>query len=135
MRVDHSMILNVVNQPGDAVAPCARSSRTTTRTSAAREALRAGPELGDELVGAGVLEWLPEPDADGRVLRLAIELQEDFALNQPLASFALVALRAARPGVRDHALDVLSVVEAILDDPVPCSGPSRTRRAARRSPR
>jgi hypothetical protein len=91
--------------------------------------------LGDELVEAGVLEWLPEPDADGRTLRLAIELQENFALNQPLASFALVAFELLDPESETYALDVLSVVEAILDDPSPCCAPRPTRPRARRSPR
>jgi hypothetical protein len=66
-----------------------------------------------------VLEWLPEPDADGRVLRLAADLQDDFALNQPLASFALAAMELLDPDAETYALDVLSVVEAILEDPWP----------------
>ena len=32
------------------------------------------------------------PDADGRTLGLTVELPDDFALNQPLAHFALAAL-------------------------------------------
>jgi hypothetical protein len=75
--------------------------------------------LGDELVDAGVLEWLPTPDEHGRTLRLAVDLQENFALNQPLASFALVAFELLDPDAETYALDVLSVVEAILDDPFP----------------
>ena len=66
-----------------------------------------------------MLEWLPEPDADGRTLRLAIELQEDFALNQPLASFALVAFDLLDPESETTRSTSLSVVEAILDDPFP----------------
>ena len=66
-----------------------------------------------------MLEALAEPDADGRTLRLALALQEDFALNQPLASFALVALDLLDPESREYAYDVVSVVEAILDDPFP----------------
>ena len=101
MRVDHSMILNVVNQPGDAVATMRalmednhEDERRRGRLFEQSEALRT------ELLEAGVLELLPEPDAEGRTLRLAVELQEDFALNQPLASFALRRAGAARPGVR-----------------------------------
>jgi hypothetical protein len=120
MRVDHAMILNVVNQPGDAVVAMRALVEDNHEDERGREKLsEQARALGDELVDAGVLEWLPEPDADGRVLRLAIELQEDFALNQPLASFALVALELLDPESEDHALDVISVVEAILDDPFP----------------
>jgi superfamily II RNA helicase len=120
MRVDHSMILNVVNQPGDAVETMRalmednhEDERKQARLSEQAEALRT------ELLDAGVLEALTEPDADGRTLRLAVALQEDFALNQPLASFALVALELLDPESPEHAYDVVSVVEAILDDPFP----------------
>ncbi len=120
MRVDHSMILNVVNQPGDAVQTMRALMEDNHEDERGRRRLSEQAQaLGDELLAAGVLEWLPEPDADGRILRLAVELQHDFALNQPLASFALAALELLDPDAEDHALDVLSVVEAILDDPFP----------------
>ena len=55
---------------------------------------------------SGVLERLAEPDADGRTLQLAPALQEDFALNQPLASFALAAFELIDPESETYALDV-----------------------------
>ncbi|MGE4425171.1 MAG: DEAD/DEAH box helicase [Solirubrobacteraceae bacterium] len=120
MRVDHSMILNVVHQPADPVeamrALMEDNHEDEGRQARLSEQARA---LGDELVAAGVLEWLPEPDADGRRLQLAVDLQDDFALNQPLASFALVAFELLNPEAETYTLDVLSVVEAILDDPFP----------------
>ena len=60
-----------------------------------------------------------EPDEHGRTLQLAPALQEDFALNQPLASFAQAAFELIDPESETYALDVLSVVESILDDPFP----------------
>jgi len=120
MRVDHSMILNVVNQPADPVATMRALMEDNHEDERGRRRLSEQAQaLGSELVDAGVLEWLAEPDADGRTLRLAVELQEDFALNQPLASFALAAFELIDPASEHHALDVLSVVEAILDDPFP----------------
>jgi superfamily II RNA helicase len=120
MRVDHSMILNVVNQPRDPVEAMRALMEDNHEDERGRQRLaEQARALGDELLAAGVLEWLPEADTDGRTLRLAVELQEDFALNQPLASFALAALELLDPESEHHALDVLSVVEAILDDPFP----------------
>jgi hypothetical protein len=52
-------------------------------------------------------------------VRLAVDLQENFALNQPLASFAVSVLELLDPESETYALDVVSVVEAILDDPFP----------------
>ncbi|MCZ4494268.1 MAG: box helicase domain protein, partial [Conexibacter sp.] len=120
MRVDHSMILNVVNQPADPVLTMRALMEDNHEDERGRRRLSEQAQaLGGELLDAGVLEWLPQPDAHGRTLRLAHALQEDFALNQPLASFALVAFALIDPASEHYALDVLSVVEAILDDPFP----------------
>jgi superfamily II RNA helicase len=120
MRVDHAMILNVVRRPGDPVEAMRALMEDNHEDERGRGRLaEQARALGDELIGAGVLEWLPEPDAEGRTLRLAVDLQENFALNQPLASFALVAFEILDPEAETHALDLLSVVEAILDDPFP----------------
>ena len=120
MRVDHAMILNVVNQPGDAVETMQALLEDNHEDERGRTRLyEQAQALGDELVAAGVLAWLPEPDAEGRTLALAVDLQENFALNQPLASFALQALELLGQESERDPLDVLSVIEAILDDPFP----------------
>ncbi len=120
MRVDHATILNLVARPGDAVeAMRSLVERSHEDERGKARLLERAQELGDELVGAGVLEWLPEPDPEGRVLRLGVDLQDDFALNQPLASFALAAFERLDPESTTPTLDVVSVVEAILDDPWP----------------
>jgi superfamily II RNA helicase len=120
MKVDHSTILNVVQQPGDAVETMQRLLEESHEDERGRTKLiEQAMALGDELLAAGVLEWLGEPDAHGRRLALAEELQEDFALNQPLASFALAAMERVIEESEDPTLDLVSVVEAILDDPWP----------------
>jgi superfamily II RNA helicase len=120
MRVDHAMILNVVNQPGDAVDTMQGLLEDSHEDERGRTRLyEQAQALGDELVAVGVLAWLPEPDAEGRTLALAVDLQENFALNQPLASFALQALELLGEESERDPLDVLSVIEAILDDPFP----------------
>ncbi|HEY1539477.1 MAG TPA: DUF3516 domain-containing protein [Solirubrobacteraceae bacterium] len=120
MRVDHAMILNVVNQPADPVQIMRGLMEDNHEDERGRRRLSERAQaLGDELVGAGVLVWLAEPDRDGRTLQLALELQDDFALNQPLASFALDAFSLLDPDSDTYSLDMLSVVEAILDDPFP----------------
>ena len=120
MRVDHAMILNVVNQPADPVEIMRALMEDNHEDERGRRRLSDQAKLlGDELVNAGVLVWLTEPDPDGRTLKLAVELQADFALNQPLASFALEAFSLLDSESESYTLDVLSVVEAILDDPFP----------------
>ncbi|QIM23181.1 DUF3516 domain-containing protein [Phycicoccus sp. HDW14] len=48
-----------------------------------------------------------------------MDLHEGFALNQALSAFALAALELLDRESPDYALDVVSVIEATLDDPRP----------------
>lgn len=120
MRVNHAVILNVINQRGDSdevlrtlLEDSHEDERGKTRL------LNQAESLKEELLASGVLERLDPPDEDGRTLELAPALQQDFALNQPLASFALVAFDLLDTESETFTFDVLSVVEAILDDPFP----------------
>src|SRR5205085_6357485 len=58
-----------------------------------------------------------EPDEHGRTVRLTVDLQLDFALNQPLSPFALAAVELLDRDSPTYALDVLSVIESTLDNP------------------
>src|SRR3954449_4962475 len=120
MRVNHGIILNVINQradPDEVMRALLEDNHEDDRgrLRLAEQAL----SLTEELLAAGVLERLAAPDAYGRTLQLAPELQDDFALNQPLARFAMGAFELIDPESETYALDVLSVVESILDDPFP----------------
>jgi uncharacterized protein DUF3516 len=53
---------------------------------------------------------------DGRC-RLVEDIGEQFALNQPLSTYALATFDALDPEAPTYALDVVSVIEATLDDP------------------
>ena len=72
---------------------CATCSRTTTsRGHRQRRHILRAIAIYRALRAAGVVEQLPEPDAEGRRVRLVGDLQLDFALNQPLSPFALAAI-------------------------------------------
>ena len=113
------MLLNVIAAPGDAFAamrhlltdndeePRRRSAATSAGPS--RSTGRCSP--------AAWSSGSPSPDADGRTVRLTVDLQDDFALNQPLSPFALAVLELLDRESPDYALDVLSVIESTLDDP------------------
>jgi superfamily II RNA helicase len=120
MRVNHAIILNLVNQRADPDEVMRALLEDNHEDERGRNRLaEQARSLTEELLTAGVLERLAAPDEHGRTLQLAPELQDDFALNQPLARFALGAFELLDPESETYALDVLSVVEAILDDPFP----------------
>ncbi|HEY1532076.1 MAG TPA: DUF3516 domain-containing protein [Galbitalea sp.] len=59
--------------------------------------------------------------ADGEI-RLTMDLQPNFALNQPLSPFALAVFELLEPDnspTGHYALDMISVIEATLEDPRP----------------
>jgi hypothetical protein len=60
-------------------------------------------------------------------VRLTIDLQFDFALNQPLSPFALAAIELLDRESPTYALDVLSIIESTLDDPRPVLGAQQFR--------
>ena len=116
--VSHSMILNVVNRRGDAFAAMRHLLEDNHEARPAQlRHIRQAIRIFRGLRTAGVVERLDPPDADGRTMRVTVDLQLDFALNQPLSPFALAALSLLDQESPTYALDALSVIESTLDDP------------------
>ncbi|WP_101947400.1 RNA helicase [Mycobacterium sp. 3519A] len=120
MRVSTAMILDVVDRPGD---PFTAMRRLLTDNHEPRKRqlahIREAVGIARSLLQAGVVERLAEPEPDGRRYRLTVDLPPDFALYQPLSTFALAAVDMLDPASETFALDVVSVIEATLEDPRP----------------
>ena len=116
--VSNAMLLNVIARPGNCFVAMRHllEDNHETRPAQRKHILRA-ITLYRGLVAAGIVEQLPEPDADGRHARLTMDLQPDFALNQPLSPFALASFELLDADSPTHALDVVSIIESTLDDP------------------
>lgn len=117
-QVSHSMLLNVIGRPGDAFAAMRHLLTDSHEEPAAqRRHIRRAIAIYRALRAGRVVEELPEPDETGRRVRLTVDLQLDFALNQPLSPLALATIELLDAESPSYALDVLSVIESILDDP------------------
>ncbi|GAA1249526.1 DEAD/DEAH box helicase [Prauserella halophila] len=116
--VTHAMLLNVISRPGDAFAHMRNllTGNHEDRASQRKHILRA-IAIYRALLAADVVERLDEPDADGRRVRLTVDLQFDFALNQPLSPLALAAIELLDEESPSYALDVVSIIESTVDDP------------------
>ncbi len=116
--VSHSMLLNVLDRPGDG---CGALWHLLTDNHEPRPAqrrhIRRAIAIYRSLLAAEVVERLDVPDDEGRLVRVTIDLQSDFALNQPLAPFALAVIELLDREADDYALDVVSVIESTLEDP------------------
>ncbi|MCG2622036.1 DUF3516 domain-containing protein [Arthrobacter sp. I2-34] len=116
--ITHAMLLNLLERPGDPFAAAHRLLTHNHETRAAQlRLIKRALGIYRELLASGIIERLDEPDEDGRTVRLQVHLQENFALNQPLSPFAVASLELLDPEGGSYALDVLSVIEAILEKP------------------
>ncbi len=141
LQLTAAMLINVIGRGGDVFANV-RSLVFDNHQSRARryELARRAIAVFRTLVTAGVVSTHPRETSQmsaigaenvtsarsrGAEIRLTVDLQPNFALNQPLSPFALAAVELLDPaetaetgiGTGHYALDVVSVIEATLDDP------------------
>ncbi|MET0725610.1 MAG: DUF3516 domain-containing protein [Leifsonia sp.] len=112
MQITSAMLINVIARGGDVFAnvhalvfdnhePWRRQLALARRALGIYRTLRA----------SGIVTQ------EGDVIRLAVDLEPNFALNQPLSPFALAAFELIEPESPSYALDIISVLESTLDDP------------------
>ncbi len=122
MQVSAAMLINLIARGGD-VFGTARALLTENHEPPhrQRELVQRALGIAKTLVRAGVvvIDRAPVTNGAPATITLTVDLQPNFALNQPLSPFALAVI-----GVLDHAdpnypLEVISVIEATLDNPRP----------------
>ncbi|WP_207205438.1 DEAD/DEAH box helicase [Microbacterium protaetiae] len=119
LQLSAAMLINIIARGGDAFANVRSLVFNNHQTRAQQFALaRRALAIFRTLRDAGIVE------VSGGSIHLTVDLQPNFALNQPLSPFALAAIELLDPddgvdaaGSGHYALDVVSVIEATLDDP------------------
>ena len=117
LTITHAMVLNEVEQGGDARARIDKLIDDSAQTPERKEALhQRAEEIFQTLFDTQVIET--RTDAHGAVdYLMTVDMPDDFALDQPLSPFLLAALELLDPASDTYALDVISMVEATLEDP------------------
>ena len=118
MRITHAMLLNLLQRDqdtGDALVHIVDAAVADPGVRA--RLLRRAVAIGRSLLASGMVTRRPSPTPGGRRYDLSEELQDDFALNQPLSAFAIAAIELLDPDSESYPLDVISVIEATLEDP------------------
>lgn len=119
LSLSHAMLLNLLQRDEDTGAAVVRLIDSVNPDAATRRRLiKRAAQLGRSLVRAGVVERLDRPTSGGRRYALDVDLQRDFALNQPLSAFALAVIETLDVESPEYALDVVSVIEATLENPM-----------------
>ena len=121
LRVTHSMVLAEVEQGGDARARVDDIIDRSLQSDEEKAALHdRAAEIFATLIDAGVVVQKavqgdgPDP---ATAYELTVDLPEDFALDQPLSPFLLAALELLDPESPTYDMDLISFVEATLEDP------------------
>ncbi|MGV9836317.1 DEAD/DEAH box helicase [Nocardia niigatensis] len=117
-HVTNAMLLNVIARKGNCFYAMRHLLEENHEPRAAqRKHILKAIRLYRALRDAGVVQQLDEPDKYGRHARLMVDLQRDFALDQPLSPFALAALELLDKESPTYTLDVISLIESTLEDP------------------
>lgn len=119
--VRHGLLLNVLGrQEEDGCAEMRRILTQCHETPVKKRALRKQAfALFRGLVEGNVLRILPPAERTGPAkVALNIDLQDDFTMNQVLGLYLLEAIPQLDREDPEFALNVISLVEAILEDPV-----------------
>lgn len=117
LRVTNSLVLAEVSQGGDARARIRKLVDDSLQTDEQKLRLHTrADELFDTLMGAGVV--VCETDESGAdSYYTTVDVPDDFALDQPLSPFLLASLELLDPQSETYALDLISMVEATLENP------------------
>jgi hypothetical protein len=123
-RVTHDAAVNLLRREQEAGAGrCAYRGlveliRTCHESEARRgRLLREAALVFRSLRRGGIVELARVAGRAGREVRVADELQWNFSLLHNLSLYLVDAISCLDPHADDYALDVLSLVEAILEDP------------------
>jgi hypothetical protein len=116
--VSHGMLINVLSRTEGgckAMAKLVRSCHDNPWQK--REHKKNGVVLFQSLVGAGVIEVVPREEGTGSRVRVNIDLQSDFSLNQALSLYLIDTIGKLDLWHPTYALDLLTIGESILENP------------------
>jgi superfamily II RNA helicase len=116
-QVTHGMLLNILSRPSDGCRATQSLIRESHEPESAKKAHRTRAwQLFRALVARGVVEFIPRTAA-GAKLRVNVDLQDDFSMDQTLSLYVIETLPLLDAESSAYALDVLTLVESILENP------------------
>ena len=119
-QVSHAMLLNVLGRENEDGCHSLRELiRNSFEPDTAKKKHRDRAfTLFRSLVERKIIEFKPKPIARGASkIHVNVDLQEDFSLNHALSLYLLDTIKLVDPFSETYALDLLTLVESILEDP------------------
>ena len=117
-RVDHGMLLNILSRETDGCRAMRNLIKDCHESAASKKQLQHRSfMLFRSLVEKKIIEFV-KPVAEGYShLRVNMDLQDDFAMNQPLSLYLLDTLPKLDKDSPEYALDVITLCESIVENP------------------
>jgi superfamily II RNA helicase len=141
-QVTHGMLLNVLSRDGDGCAAMRKLIHDCHETPKQKKAhTQRAWQLFRSLLDRKIVEfinpagraYLPNGQSDGQInaqaaqqrgpastgrkLRVNVELQDDFSMDQALSLYLIETIPLMDPQAEDYVLVLLTLVESILEDP------------------
>jgi hypothetical protein len=111
------MLLNVLSRQGDGCRAMQQLIAYSHETPKAKKMhVKRAWQLFRSLLDRRIIEFVPKTEA-GAYLRVNVELQDDFSMDQTLSLYLLETLPLVDPQSLDYPLVLLTLVESILEDP------------------
>ena len=117
-HVDHGMLLNILSRETDGCRAMRTLLKDCHESAASKKQLQHRAfMLFRSLVEKKIIEFV-KPVAPGYShLRVNMDLQDDFAMNQPLSLYLLDTLPKLDKDSPEYALDVITLCESIVENP------------------
>ena len=123
-KMSYGLIVNILQRTGGTVGGrigygvlVVLIERSHTSAAVKRRLRREGKRLFIELRQAGIVEVVRRRGRPGAEVQLAADLQRDFSLYHTLSLFLVYAVGHLSPQDPDYALQLITVVESVLEDP------------------
>ena len=117
-HVDHGMLLNILSRETDGCRAMRNLIKDCHESAASKKQLQHRSfQLFRSLVEKKIVEFV-KPVAEGYShLRVNLDLQDDFAMNQPLSLYLVDTLPKLDRESPEYALDVITLCESIVENP------------------
>ena len=117
-RVDHGMLLNILSRETDGCRAMRNLLKDCHESAASKKQLQHRSfQLFRSLVEKNIVEFV-KPVAPGYShLRVNMDLQDDFSMNQPLSLYLVDTLPKLDRESPEYALDVITLCESIVENP------------------
>ena len=117
-QVSHGMLLNVLSREGDGCRVLRDLiGRSHETPHSKRQHRHRAWQLFRSMLELKVIDFMP-PDACGTYLKVNVDLQDDFSLDQALSLYLVDTIPLLDPEEPDYPFDLLTLIEAILENPV-----------------